>query len=203
MQINLDDLSPARAYHLMIQSIVPRPIAWVLSDNGDETYNLAPFSYFNAVCSDPPVLMISIGRRPDGSDKDTARNIVGRKQFVVHIPHRDMALEVTESSRPLPFGESELTRQGLATVPFENFALPRLAKARLAFACELHSTQELGPQLLVFGRIRHAWLDDAVASTDARGRLAVDAQALDPLGRLGGDDYSFSGGSITVPRDWL
>ena len=106
MQINLDSLSPARAYHLMIQSIVPRPIAWVLSDNGDTTLNLAPFSYFNAVCSDPPVLMLSIGRKPDGSDKDTARNIVERSQFVVHIPHREMALEVTESSRPLPFGES-------------------------------------------------------------------------------------------------
>ena len=203
MQINLDSLSPARAYHRMIQSIVPRPIAWVLTDNGDTTLNLAPFSYFNAVCSDPPVLMLSIGRKPDGSDKDTARNIVERGQFVVHIPHREMALEVTESSRPLPFGESEIARQELATVPFEGFAVPRLARARVAFACELYSTQELGPQLLVFGRIRHAWLDDAIATADAKGRLAVDARALDPLGRLGGDDYSFSGGSITVPRDWL
>jgi flavin reductase (DIM6/NTAB) family NADH-FMN oxidoreductase RutF len=186
----------------MIQSIVPRPIAWVLSDNGDGTLNLAPFSYFNAVCSDPPLLMLSIGRKADGSDKDTARNIVQRKHFVVHIPHRTLAVEVSESSRPLPFGESELSRQGLTAVPFAGSVLPRLAEARVAFACELHSTQELGPQLLVFGRLRQAWLDDAVATADEKGRVHVDAQALDPLGRLGGDDYSVGGACITVPRSW-
>jgi len=94
MQIPLDTLSPNRVYHLMIQSIVPRPIAWILSDNGDGSLNLAPFSYFNAVCSDPPVLMVSIGRKADGGDKDTARNLVERKHCVVHIPHREMAVDV-------------------------------------------------------------------------------------------------------------
>jgi len=202
MQIPLDTLSPNRVYHLMIQSIVPRPIAWILSDNGDGSLNLAPFSYFNAVCSDPPVLMVSIGRKADGGDKDTARNLVERKHCVVHIPHREMAVDVSETSRPLPFGESELVRQGLATVPFGDFPLPRLQEARIAFACSLHSTQELGKQLLVFLRVQSLWLDDAITNTDDKGRIHVNAQALDPLGRLGGDDYSFSGGSITVPRPW-
>jgi len=90
----------------------------------------------------------------------------------------------------------------LATVPFGDFPLPRLQEARIAFACSLHSTQELGKQLLVFLRVQSLWLDDAITNTDDKGRIHVDAQVLDPLGRLGGDDYSFSGGSITVPRPW-
>ncbi len=203
MQIDLDTLSPSRAYHLLIQAVVPRPIAWVLSGNADGSLNLAPFSFFNAVCADPPILLLSIGSRPDGSDKDTRRNIRERGHFVVHIPQRELAFEVSDSSRPLPPGESEVARQGLATVAFGGFPLPRLADCRVAFACDCHSLQALGPQLLVFGRIRHAWLDDGIVQADARGRLQVDAQALDPLARLGGDDYSVSGGTVTVPRPWL
>lgn len=203
MLVNADTLSPHRAYHLLIQALVPRPIAWVLTDNGDSTLNLAPFSFFNAVCSDPPLLMLSIGRKPDDSPKDTRLNIAERSHFVVHIPYREQAFDVSESSRSLPHGDSELTRLGLQVLPFGDFPLPRLADCRVAFACERYRIEEIGTrgqQMLVFGRVRQVYLDDALVQQDAAGRLAIDPLRLDPLGRLGSNDYSYQGGVITIPR---
>ena len=83
MQIKLDELSAPLTYFTMTQTVVPRPIAWILSENEDASFNLAPFSYFNAICSDPPLVMISIGLQDDGSEKDSLRNIRQRSQFVI------------------------------------------------------------------------------------------------------------------------
>ena len=82
MHFDLSELSPNRVYYTMIQTLVPRPIAWVLTDNGNDSFNLAPFSYFNGVASDPPLLMISVGKKPDGTLKDTRTNIIERNEFV-------------------------------------------------------------------------------------------------------------------------
>lgn len=201
MLVDADNLSPNAVYHLMMQTILPRPIAWVLTENAGGSLNLAPFSYFNAVASAPPLLMVSIGCKPDGSPKDTRANIECSGRFVVHVPAKTDVFEVSESSRTLPYGESEVQRQNLETVAFGDFPLPRLARCRVAFACELHQSLELGegPQYLAFGRIRQVHVDDALVEQDGR-RLNVDAQASDPLARLGGDQYGFLGGVIRVPR---
>lgn len=200
MLIDLTTLSPNRVYFTLIQTVIPRPIAWVLSDNGDGGHNLAPFSYFNAVCSDPPLLMVSIGRKTDGSAKDTRRNILERGEFVVHIPHAGQMAAVNASSAELAVGVSELDRLALPTVPFGDFRLPRLRDCRVAFACERYQVTELGAQAVVFGRVRAAYIDDAIASTDAAGRLQVDAAGLDPLSRLGGDEYGTLGAVRALPR---
>ncbi|MET0093908.1 MAG: flavin reductase, partial [Sedimenticola sp.] len=75
MNIDLSEMPPGQVYFTMTQALIPRPIAWVLSENADGGHNLAPFSYFSAVSSEPPLVMLSIGRRPDGTPKDTAANI--------------------------------------------------------------------------------------------------------------------------------
>jgi flavin reductase (DIM6/NTAB) family NADH-FMN oxidoreductase RutF len=181
MHIDLSELSPSKTYFTFIQTLIPRPVAWVLSENSDRGFNLAPFSYFNAVCSDPPLVMLSIGKKVDGSLKDTRRNIVERKHFVVHIAHREMAPMVTASSRELAENDSELTQLGLQTVPFGNFPVPRLSDCRIAFACRFY--QQI----------------DTVATVDA-GRLTVDAAKVNPLARLGGDEYSTIGDVLKVPR---
>jgi len=134
MNIDLDALTPDQVYFRMTQTLIPRPIAWVLSENPDGGLNLAPFSSFNAVCSDPPLVMISGGKKPDGSNKDTCVNIEARGDFVVHIAHRDQVRAVSDSSATLAAGDSEIARLGLATVPFEGFRLPRLAGCRIAYA---------------------------------------------------------------------
>ncbi len=199
MLIDLATLSPNRTYFTMIQTLIPRPVAWVISDNGDDSYNLAPFSYFTGVCSDPPLIMLSIGKKPDGEIKDTRRNILERRHFVVHIAHRELAEQVTRSSASLPHGESELRRSGLATESFADFPLPRLSDCRVAYACELYEHHEVGPQAVIYGRVRQIYISDDIAS-QVDGRLQVDAQALDPIARLGGEDYGLLGEVISVPR---
>lgn len=207
MLLDLSSLSTNQVYYTFIQTIIPRPIAWVLSDNGNESYNLAPFSYFNGVSSNPPIIMLSIGKKADGSRKDSLVNIEERKDFVVHIAHRELAPQVTATSASLPHGTSELDQLNLETVPITAESgqsvsrLPRLKDARIAFVCTLERILEIGntPQGVVFGNVNHIYLDDSVA-TNNDGKLNVDAKAVDPLARIGGNDYSLFGETITVPR---
>lgn len=202
MILELDQLSPSRAYFALIQAVVPRPIAWVLSPNDDGGHNLAPFSYFNLVCSDPPLLMLSIGKKSDGSLKDTRRNILERDAFVVHVPHAGQAPLVSASSSELAANESELARLGLATVPFDGHPVPRLRDCRIAFACERYQVVELGPlpQALILGLIKSVYIDDAIGRQDDKGRVSIDIAALDPLSRLGGDQYAELGDILDIPR---
>jgi flavin reductase (DIM6/NTAB) family NADH-FMN oxidoreductase RutF len=202
MYFDLSQLSPSQVYVRMIQTLIPRPIAWVLSENADGGFNLAPFSYFNAVCSDPPLIMLSVGKKPDGSPKDTRVNIEQRSRFVIHIAHKELAGELTESSATLPAGDSELDRLGLKTEAFENFGLPRLADCRVAYACECHRIEEIGgtPQSLILGLVKSIYVDDSVTRRDERGRVRVDARSVDPLGRLGPDEYASLGELIRVAR---
>ena len=90
MIIDINSLSGDRVYHTLTQTLIPRPVAWVLSDNGEsDNLNLAPFSYFTAVSSKPALLMISIGKKPDGVLKDTRLNLIQRKKCVVDIASAD------------------------------------------------------------------------------------------------------------------
>ncbi len=191
MYINLQDMSPDQAYFTLIQTVIPRPIAWVLSENAVSGYNLAPFSYFNAVCSDPPLVLISVGKKPSGEFKDTRVNIELRRDFVVHIAHRELLDALNQSSATLPADVSELEQVGLRTVPFEASRLPRLMDCRIAFGCECHEIKEVGgtPQSLILGRVKGVYIDDAVTVKDAKGRVKVDAERVDPLARLGASEY--------------
>lgn len=202
MNIDFDVLSPSQVYFHMTQTLVPRPIAWVLSENADGGLNLAPFSYFNAVCSDPPLIMLSIGMKPDGSFKDTRVNIEQRRHFVVHIPRRDQAESVNASAATLDADDSEVQMLGLTTRPFDGSPLPRLADCAVAYACESWEIREIGgaPQSLVLGQIRHLFLSDEIADRDDKDRLRVDAGRLDPLGRLGPDQYLVGGEVIRIKR---
>lgn len=202
MYIELDELSPNSIYATMTQVIIPRPVAWVLSDNGDGGYNLAPYSYFNAVCSDPPLVFISAGKKPDGSFKDTRLNIERRRYFVIHIAHREMAQPLTETSRTLPHGRSELDLVDLELTGFRDFPLPRLSDCRIALARELHEIKEVGavPQSLIFGRVRIVYVSDDVTGKDPKGRLKIHADRIDPIGRLGASEYVTFGTILEIPR---
>jgi len=202
MYIDLDSASPSQAYFHMIQTLVPRPIAWVLSEHGNGSYNLAPFSYFTSVCSDPPLLMLSIGHKPDGMPKDTLSNIEERRHFVVHIAHSDLLEPLNASSATLAAGDSEVTQLDLPTTDFTGFTLPRLADCRVAYACELYEVQHIGRhrQALLFGQVHSIFIDDAVARHDPQGRIKVDNEQLDPLGRLGASEYLVRGKVVRRAR---
>ncbi|GLP95880.1 flavin reductase family protein [Paraferrimonas sedimenticola] len=206
MLIDFNQLSPNRIYHTMTQTLIPRPVAWVLSDNGEgegqDRYNLAPFSYFTAVSSNPPLLMISVGKKPDGSPKDTIVNAKARKHLVIHIANKDLAAAVTESSRTREHGDSELSASQLATEAFGDFPLPRLADCKVAYACEVHKVEEIGetPQTLIFAEVKKVYIDDSVVISDDKGRMKINAQGVDAIGRLGGNEYAALGEVIDVPR---
>ncbi|MCP3664451.1 MAG: flavin reductase family protein [Gammaproteobacteria bacterium] len=202
MDIDLTTLSSSEIYFTMTQSLVPRPIAWVLTENEAGDFNLAPFSYFSAVSSDPPLIMISLGKKPDGSPKDTRVNIEQRNNFVVHIPSRTDLQGVNDSSATLPEGVSEVEKLGLELTVFEGSPLPRLAQCRIAMACERYEIKEIGdtPQTLIFGLIKQLYIDDRIVTQDAKGRLKISARELDPLGRLGASEYLGMGEVISLVR---
>ena len=202
MYIDFTELSRNQVYATMIQTVIPRPIAWVLSENPRGRYNLAPFSYFNAVCSDPPLIMISIGKKPDGSFKDTRINIEQRKDFVVHIAHEEMLDALNESSATFSVEISEIDQQGLKTTPLPGSRLPRLEDCRIAMGCECHQIQEIGgvPQSLIFGLVKGIYVDDAIVGRDPKGRVKILADRLNPIGRLGANEYSNFGAILRRER---
>lgn len=187
MIINTKEKTSNENYHLMTQTIVPRPIAWIISDNGNETYNLAPFSYFNAACTEPPLITISISKKIDTSKKDTWTNIEQRKKFVVNIASAEMKDNVLKTAETLAFGESEIDYAGLETTPFDDeISFPRIKLCKVALYCSLFQIVELGslPQGLLIGEIHKFFIDDSLVES-TNGRLIIDPFALNPLARLG------------------
>jgi flavin reductase (DIM6/NTAB) family NADH-FMN oxidoreductase RutF len=202
MLLNFSDYSSSERYHLMTQTIVPRPIAWVLTesdnDNHQESnYNLAPFSYFTAISSDPAILMISLTKKPDGGDKDTLINILKNKKMVIHIASDNQGELVTKTAATLAYGESELTEAGLTTTAFDGFSLPRLSQCDVAYGCELYEVKEIGdlPQSLIFVEVKQLYINDNILNTENPDRINIAADKLKPLARLGGGEYA----SITDP----
>lgn len=201
MQIDLAQLPADQVYFTMIQTLIPRPIAWVLSENPSGNFNLAPFSYFNAVASNPPLVMISLGKKPDGTPKDTRVNIEQRRHYVIHLPHGALLDPMNQSAITLEHGVSEVEQLGLETVPFPGSPVPRLKDARVAYACELYEVHEIGatPQAMILGKVNQIYIDDNILAEDPKGRLKVDARRFDPVGRLGASEY-MAAGEVLVRR---
>ncbi|MFK7993188.1 MAG: flavin reductase family protein [Granulosicoccus sp.] len=200
MHVDMSALSAVEAYATMNQTIVPRPVAWILTQNDTEDYNLAPYSYFNAVSSIPPMVMFSSGMKPDGSKKDTRYNLEQRADCVIQIAHREMATSMTASSATLPRNTSEINELGLALADMPGTDLPRLADCRVAYAATLRDTKKIAHQWLGFLELTHLYLAESIVGSDDKGRLKVMAEKLDPLARLAGGEYVLGGDIISVKR---
>ena len=201
MNIDASTLAPTQIYHLMTQTVIPRPIAWVLTESGETDYNLAPFSYFTPVSSNPPLLMFSVGKKPTGEIKDTTRNVLETGRMVVHIANADLAEQVTQTSATLPHGESEVALAALELIDFEGFELPRIKDCPIAFGCKLFEVKEIGetPQSLIFAQIEDIYIAPEVIG-DNQERLVVDALKVNPLSRLGGSQYANLDQTFTFAR---
>lgn len=201
MLIDCSQQHPNQNYFLLIQLIVPRPIAWVLSESSNGAYNLAPFSFFNAVASDPPVIMLSVGWKDDSTEKDTLVNIRERKDFVVHIPSVAQINDVVDSSATYDHEISEVDLLGLSLENIEGQRLSKLKGSKVALFCHNYSTQQIGheKQGLILGQINHIWLSEDIATMN-QGHLAIDPKALDPLARLGGTNYAGLGEIFSMKR---
>jgi len=200
MRFQFDQLSGNQRYHLITQTITPRPIAWILTQNVTESYNLAPFSYFAALSADPALLVVSIGSKPDSESKDTKKNLLREKECVLHIPSGDLVEEVNQSAMNLAFGESEVSQTGLSLTEFTS-SLPRISKAKVALHCRLYDVHHLGNSSFdsLYLEILDMYVDDKLI-TEENDRTLIDNKKLNPLARLGGSDYALLGDTVTIKR---
>ena len=121
-------------YKFLIGSIIPRPIAFITTQSEDGVVNAAPFSYFNIVSANPPMISVSVQRR-DGMMKDTARNIMNTKEFVVHIVDQGILRDVNETAAELDMDESEITRTHFTLVSSDKISVPAVNEAKIRFEC--------------------------------------------------------------------
>lgn len=189
MVIDPPELSPLAAYKLATSLIVPRPIAWVGSQGGDGVPNLAPFSYFMGVSTQPPAIAISVARGRGGTLKDTAANILSTGEFSVSVVSHRLRESMVQSSLPLPADVSEFEANGLDQVSCDTVNAPRPADALASMECRLVHAHDLGTAHLLVGEVTRYHLAEDVLSVDEKGHVTASIESLDPIGRLGGFEY--------------
>jgi flavin reductase (DIM6/NTAB) family NADH-FMN oxidoreductase RutF len=179
--MNIDPSEHAKAdnYKLLTNLVVPRPIAWVTSINESGLINLAPFSFFNAVGSDPLYVVIGVGFKETGQPKDTARNIQTTGDFVVNMVTEDLLEAMNISAADFPAEESELTAANLESATCVRVKTPRLARAQASLECKLFRAEKLGANMLIIGEVVMFHVDDRLVGP----RMHIDGFA--PLGRMG------------------
>lgn len=182
-------------YKLLTNLVVPRPIAWITTQNENGVVNLAPFSFFNAVGSKPLYVVISVGRNDDGTDKDTARNIRRSGEFVINLVTEDLFPAMNISAASFPPDESELSAGGLHTAASVRISPPRIAEAQAAMECRLFKEQALGGYTLFIGEVVMFHVVDHLLGE----RMHVNN--FTPIGRMGSPSvYCRTSDRFDVPR---
>jgi flavin reductase (DIM6/NTAB) family NADH-FMN oxidoreductase RutF len=206
MELDPASLEVAQRYKLMIGAIVPRPIAFVSTVSTAGEPNLAPYSFFNGVGSNPMTVMFCPANDTDGGEKDTLRNCKPRSEggtgeFVVNLAVEEYRREVAAAAEPLPHGESEFELTGLATAASRVVAPPRVAASPLAFECRTVQVVRTNPGQpaggnLVLGEVVHIHLADDLVNE----RFHVDPDRLRAIGRMGGLGYCSTRDRFDIPR---
>jgi flavin reductase (DIM6/NTAB) family NADH-FMN oxidoreductase RutF len=206
MEIDPSTLAPADRYKLLIGCIVPRPIAFVSTISPDGKPNLAPFSFFNGIGSDPMTLLFCPVNKADGSDKDTLRNAKpvaegGTGQFVVNVATESYLEKVAAAGEPLPYGESEFDLVGLTPAASVKVRPPRVAESPVAFECETMQVIRTNPGKasggnVVIGHVLHVYVLDGLVDE----RFRTDAAKLAAVGRMSGIAYTLTRQRVEVPQ---
>ncbi|UTI44239.1 flavin reductase family protein [Niallia sp. RD1] len=187
-------------YKFLIGSIIPRPIAFVTSLSEEGVLNGAPFSYFNIVSSNPPLVSLSI-QRSNGKQKDTARNILSKKEFVIHIVDEQNVDKINQTAANLSPSQSEIKLAGLTPIDSSEISVPGVKEAKIRMECVLEHSLELGgadalPGCdFLIGRVILYHIDNNLYEN---GR--IDPRALAPVSRLAGNDYAKIGEMFTKER---
>ncbi len=206
MLFDFAGMAPENVYKLLVSTVVPRPIAWVTTRDIDGTVNAAPFSFFNAVSGNPPVLVIGIGGRAPGDVKDTGGNIRRTGQFVVNLVSYGLAERMNITA--IDFGKevNELREAGLTIAPSARVQPPRIAEAPVSFECERLVIVEVGvDRAVVLGRAVAVHIRDEFVLDEERGY--VDTPKLGLIGRMHGRGwYARTTELFEMPRiaveDW-
>lgn len=197
MEFAARDLTAAQKYKLLSGFIIPRPIAWITSLGEGGVVNAAPFSFFNVFAEEPPVVMIGFNRRPDGTLKDTIRNIDRTGEWVVNIADEPLAEAMHRTSGVFPADVSEAEIEGLALAKSAVIAPPRLRDAPFSLECRTMQAIDIGTERrLVLGEGLHLHVRDDVIDP---ATLRVRDENYFPIGRLYGNRYVRTRDRITFP----
>ena len=195
--MQIDPLLHTKAdnYKILTNLVIPRPIAWITSLGDAGIINLAPFSFFNAVGSDPLYVVLGIGCRDDGTPKDTAKNIQSRGEFVVNFVTEDLLTAMNISAAEFPDGESELTAANLHAETCVRLKTPRLTEAKANLECKLFQSQPLGANTLFIGEVVMFHVADELLEP------GLHINNFAPIGRLGSPSiYCRTNDRFEMPR---
>jgi len=199
MQIDPRDLKEKDQYKLMTGSIVPRPIALVTT-LGPHGSNAAPFSLFNMIGTEPPLLMFSVGNQGDGNVKDTIHNLRHIPEFVVHICNEAIAERMNICATDFPTGVCEIEEAGLTALPSVKVRPPRIKEAPVQMECRLEKLIQFGTRHnVVFGEVVLFHFHDGIVDE----RYHVDMALLNPVGRLSGSSYTRVSDQFRMERRFL
>lgn len=200
MTLDFENLAPRDVYAWMSNTITPRPIAWVSTISAEGKTNLAPFSYFQAICSKPPTLLFTGTIDRNGRSKDSVLNVRAVPEFVVNLVSYELTEQMNATSASLPHGESEFETFGIASTPSLKVKPPRVAAAPVSFECRVDRIIDLGEgpagANVVFGRVIQMHVADAIIGADGM----VDPHKLDTIGRFGGSYYTRTQDLFTIQR---
>ena len=191
----------SETHKLMIGSIVPRPIALVSTTSNNGINNLAPFSYFNGVCSKPPTIMFAPARRGwDGKEKDTLINIRNTKEFSINIVSEDIGEKMVKCSTDYEKEVDEYCKSGLSPLSSKKIKPPIVSESKISLECILNQIVQIGKEdagsgFIVIGTIVLFHIDDEVYDN---GRIILDK--LQPLGRVAGNGYVRSTDTFDIVR---
>jgi len=192
--------SNADVYKLLASTIMPRPIAWVVSRDTAGVVNAAPFSFFNVVSSDPPIVAISFAGSSDRDGKDTLANIRARGEFVINMVPEELAEAMNITATNAPRGVDETQLAGLELTPSAIVDIPRIAGSPVAFECKLFQTIEPGgSSTICLGRI--VYIHVRTSAFDNLERLHINSSQLRLIGRMGGaGGYTTTHGLFEIER---
>lgn len=199
MLFDFEKLAPQDCYKLVVSSVVPRPIAWVVSQDEAGNVNAAPYSFFNAFSDNPVVVGFGAGPRPEGALKDTADNIRKTGEFVVNLVPESAVHGMNVTAVDFPPGVDELAEAGLTKAPSSKVKPPRIAESPVALECVTFQLVPAGRHTIVLGRVVAVHIkDDCVLDA---AKCYVDTPKLGLVGRMHGRGwYTRTTDRFEVPR---
>ncbi len=197
---DLGAMTKGDAYKLLASVILPRPIAWVVSKSLEGALNAAPYSFFNILSADPPLVAISFSSAPDRSTKDSLGNIRELGEFVVNMVPEELAEQMNITATNAPRGTDETQLAGLALAPCRLVQVPRIAASPVALECKLFQTLEPGGNsTIVLGRIVEVHV--RTTAFEDLARLHIDPAHMRLIGRMhGGGGYCTTRDLFTLDR---
>jgi flavin reductase (DIM6/NTAB) family NADH-FMN oxidoreductase RutF len=198
VQLDPSTLSGGRRYYLMCSVVIPRPIAWVGTVNEDGSYNLAPFSFFNAFSATPPIVGVGIAPHEHKPEKDTLANLRRTGELSISLPTTALIEAVAETSGDYAYGQDEFVLAGLTAIPGEKVAAPRVAEVPVSMECSVWEIKQLGDagSTLVLAEVKLLHIQDTLLNEFG----TVDSYRFDALSRLGGISYGAIGEKWDIAR---